>query len=452
MNIPALPRRAGRLQRLTAVLIWSAISAAFIGPGTVTTAAKAGASYGLSLVWALIFSTLACLTLQEASARVTIASGQPLGRVIQALSGGQPAVPSAVLLAVLAGCAAYEMGNILGAVAGLGLMFNIPPLWGTVATGLAAGSILWLGSARAVAHLLGVVVALMGVAFLVCAGQLRPQLGTLLQGAFLPSFTPGAGLLVLGLVGTTVVPYNLFLGSGLAQGQNLREARSGMAVAIPLGGVISMSILITGTAVNDTLSFETLGTALAERLGDWTRGLFALGLFAAGLSSAITAPLAAALSVRGVTGCRGDSRWDDSAWRYRAVWGGVLFFGLGFGFAGVRPVPAIVLAQALNGVLLPLVAVVLWIALNDRLLLGTERLPGLAYNLWLGTCVLLTFVLGSMGVLRALAEFVGWQSPQEITFLLVACLASVVVAVPVVRRLRQGRQLKRPPISGTRSA
>ncbi len=430
-----------RSRRLVSILIWSAISAAFIGPGTVTTAAQAGASYGLSLMWALVFSTLACLTLQEASARVTIASGQPLGRVIHRLFGGRSALPFAVLVVVLAGCAAYEMGNILGAVAGLRLVVNISAPVATIATGLAAGLILWHGSARAVARILGLVVALMGVAFMVCAVQLRPQLGNLLQGTFLPSFPPGAGLLVLGLVGTTVVPYNLFLGSGLAQGQKLQEARAGMAVAIPLGGVISMSILVTGTAVNENFSFAAVATSLVERLGGWTRGLFALGLFAAGLSSAITAPLASALSVRGATRFSGDSRWSDSNWRYRAVWGGVLLFGLGFGLAGVRPVPAIVLAQALNGVLLPLVAVVLWIALNDRRLLGTEHLPALAYNLWLGTCVLLTFVLGSMGLLRTLAELLGWRSPQEITYLLAACLTTMAVAVPVVRRLRQGRRL-----------
>ena len=70
------------MRRLVSILLWSAISAAFIGPGTVTTAAAAGAGYGMSLLWALLFSTIACLSLQEASARLTIASGKPLAQAI----------------------------------------------------------------------------------------------------------------------------------------------------------------------------------------------------------------------------------------------------------------------------------------------------------------------------------------------------------------------------------
>ena len=64
------------------VLFWMVIAAAFIGPGTVTTAAAAGAGHGFSLLWALLFSTLACVVLQESAARVAIATGLSLGQVV----------------------------------------------------------------------------------------------------------------------------------------------------------------------------------------------------------------------------------------------------------------------------------------------------------------------------------------------------------------------------------
>ena len=54
---------------LGSVLLWSVISAAFIGPGTVTTAANAGALFGTQLLWALLFSTLATILLQEGVVR-----------------------------------------------------------------------------------------------------------------------------------------------------------------------------------------------------------------------------------------------------------------------------------------------------------------------------------------------------------------------------------------------
>ncbi len=68
--------------RLGSILFWSVIAAAFIGPGTVTTAASAGARFGPRLLWALSFSTLACLLLQEASARLTVVSGRSLGEAL----------------------------------------------------------------------------------------------------------------------------------------------------------------------------------------------------------------------------------------------------------------------------------------------------------------------------------------------------------------------------------
>lgn len=434
MSHPALGKR------LLVVLIWSAISAAFIGPGTVTTAAKAGASHGLSLLWALVFSTLACLTLQEASARVTIATGQPLGGIVRTLFQKVPVVPLVVLAAVVLGCAAYEMGNILGAVAGASMQVGLSPLWLTLGCGLAAGIVLWLGSARAVAKFLGLVVAIMGVAFLISAVRLRPPFADLLTGALVPRFAPEAGLLILGLVGTTVVPYNLFLGSGLARGQTLSEARLGLAVAIPLGGLISMGIVVVGTSIEGAFTFETLASALADRLGDGAAVLLAVGLLAAGLSSAITAPLAAALAVQGFTTDRdGISHHKNDSWRYRAVWGGVLMFGLGFGLAGVQPVPAIVLAQAFNGVLLPLVAVVLWIVVNDRRLMGSTFLVGRLHNIWLGFCVLVTFGLGTAGFLRAASRVLGQPPPSVSLQLVAASLAVLTTSLPVFRSIRRRR-------------
>ncbi|MCB0548279.1 MAG: divalent metal cation transporter, partial [Phaeodactylibacter sp.] len=74
-----MPKAISIRQGLSSVLFWSIISAAFIGPGTVTTAAKAGASFQLQLIWALAFSIFATIILQEAAARITLASGKNLG-------------------------------------------------------------------------------------------------------------------------------------------------------------------------------------------------------------------------------------------------------------------------------------------------------------------------------------------------------------------------------------
>jgi Mn2+/Fe2+ NRAMP family transporter len=120
----------------------------------------------------------------------------------------------------------------------------------------------------------------------------------------------GSGLLVLALIGTTVVPYNLFLGSGLPHTQTLSEMRFGLSVAVLLGGVISMGILVVGSATVGTFSYPALADALSIRLGAGAPWLLGIGLFAAGLSSAITAPLASAITARSVLGAGRDRDWE----------------------------------------------------------------------------------------------------------------------------------------------
>ena len=121
-------------KRILNILFWSVISAAFIGPGTITTASRAGAEFGFSLLWALVFSTIACLVLQEAVARITIYSGRSLGEAIYIRykkSSSQTVILVLIIGAIILGSAAYETGNILGAVAGLQFLIpwnnSIPP-------------------------------------------------------------------------------------------------------------------------------------------------------------------------------------------------------------------------------------------------------------------------------------------------------------------------------------
>lgn len=427
------------MKRLGSILFWSVLAAAFIGPGTVTTAASSGAQHGYALLWALVFSTIATVVLQQASARVTVASGRTLAEAIRARfhSGARGVLVLLLVLgAVVLGNAAYEAGNILGAVSGATLGTRLSPRVLTLAIGAVAATVLWIGTPRVVARLLSATVAFMGLAFLITAFSLRPSLGEIIQGSLVPSVPAGSGLLVLGLVGTTVVPYNLFLGSGIAAGQTLKEIRFGITVAVVLGGIISMGILVVGSTVQGAFSFEVLASTLSGRLGTWVAPLFAWGLFAAGLSSAITAPLAAAITARSLFDS-GTERWHVQGLRYRSVWMGVLLVGVGFGLAGVRPIPVIILAQALNGILLPFAAVFLLLVVNDRALMGREAVNGPRANALMGAVVAVTIVLGVAGVLRAGATAVGLPPPGEGLLLGVAATVAAVLSIPIVRRIMQ---------------
>jgi manganese transport protein len=434
------------VRRLVQVLFWSVISAAFIGPGTVTTAASAGARHGFDLLWALAFSTLACLVLQEAAARLTVVSGHDLGQAIrERFSEGAlgVVVPFGVLAAIVLGCAAYEAGNLLGGVAGAVLATGLPRTGLTLGAAGLAFVLLWLGTTRTVPRVLGGAVAFMGVAFLLTATRLGPAPGALVRGSLVPSLPSGSPLLVLGLIGTTVVPYNLFLGSGIARGQKLGELRFGLTVAIVLGGVISMGVLVVGTTVDPPLAFDALGRALRDRLGGWAESLVAWGLLAAGLSSAITAPLAAAVAARSLLprpATEGGPKRPEHSWSFRGVWLLVLLTGLGFGLAEVKPIPAIILAQVLNGILLPVVAVFLLLLVNDARLMGKRGLNGAFSNVAMSVVVGVTVLLGTLNVSRAVASAASLSPPAETPLLLFAGLVVLALAWPVGRALRGRRR------------
>ncbi|MBI4408919.1 MAG: Nramp family divalent metal transporter [Gemmatimonadetes bacterium] len=386
------------------------VTAAFIGPGTVTSATIAGARYGYTLLWALTFSTVATIVLQEMAARLGLVTGSGLGEAVRRRFDARWArllSVSLIIAAIVLGNAAYQTGNLLGA--GLGAQAVLgggPRLWALV-FGPLAFVVLWRGSYRLLERVLVGMVVVMSVVFLATAVVLAPAAGALLRGLFVPALPSGDALVVtVALIGTTVVPYNLFLHATAVRKkwsgpQSLGAARLDLGIAIGLGGVVSMAITVTAAAALQEgavlAGAGDMAVQLEPLLGRWARVFFATGLLAAGLSSAITAPLAAAYASAGALGWPVDLR--DG--RLRAIW--LLVLGAGFLFAsmGIRPVPAILFAQVANGVILPGVALFLLLAVNDRRWMQRWA-NGPVLNLLGALVVAVTFLLGGWAILRAL--------------------------------------------------
>lgn len=370
--------------KIGAALFWSIISAAFIGPGTVTTASMAGASYGTSLVWALTFSVMATVVMQEAAARVTLASGKNLGEIIAIKYPGS--LYSWFLFgAIFIGCAAYEAGNILGALSGLQLFYAGKSWLLTTFISLIVGVFLWFGQIKSLAKLLGALVAFMGVMFTMAGLSAEIEWGHFFIDLIIPKAPEGSLLLVIGLIGTTIVPYNLFLASGIGHGQSLSEMRTGIVIAVIIGGIISIGILLAGTLIKTTFSFQALVESLTPVLGQATKWVVGLGLFSAGFTSAMTAPLAAAITGQSLFGKQ--LRWSRTGLWYRTTWLVILLTGFVLGITGIKPIPVIILAQALNGILLPVVGIFVFKVINDHSLL-----PGHTNSV--GVNILFLFILG----------------------------------------------------------
>ncbi len=394
------------------------VAAAFIGPGTVTACTVAGASFGFALIWALIFATVSAIILQEMSARLGVVSGKGLGAVFVETMPAPAlryAVIGLVLSALYIGNAAYESGNIAGAALGMealltGLGLPFKAYIGSIA--LLAGLLLWRGSYQLLERMLVGLVLVMAFAFLVAVLIIRPDVAALLAG-LRPTVPDGSLLLVLALIGTTVVPYNLFLHAAASadrwQGHEapVNAARQDTIFSVGLGGLISILILSTaaaslfgsGVAVENAAD---MAQQLEPAFGIAATWLVATGLFAAGLSSAITAPLATAYAV---SECLGWAR-DTRSLRFRAIALSILLIGTAVGLSGVRPVSVILFAQLANGLLLPVVAVFLLYAMNQRRILG-HQVNSLATNLIGGAVVLVTFLIGARLVFLVVTRLAG---------------------------------------------
>lgn len=340
-------------------LIWSLIAAAFIGPGTVTTAAKAGSQGGWYYVPYVLLAAGAGLLLMEMVARITLVSERSLGDILGQRGRG---LAYACFGAVLLGCMAYQAGNFLGALGGIQLLAPIGRYW-VLLLGVLAVAVLWKGDTTLIARALSGIVVLMGLIFVVSAGLL------LLDGRPLTGGGIVAPATIIGLVGTTIVPYNFFLAAGLSKGQQLGEMRLGLAGSFLVGGLITMSIILVGSVATAFTSFADLARTLGAGLGSSSKVVLGFGLFAAGFSSAVTAPLAAALAGRELLG-RHDM--GNTAIGFRMIWGGVLGVGLLVACFEWDIIGVILAAQVANGLLLPFVAAIVLVMANDRTLLGDQ--------------------------------------------------------------------------------
>ena len=352
------------------------VAAAFIGPGTLTTCTMAGVQTGYTLLWAMLFSIFATLILQEMSARLGFVTGKGLGEAIDSqfsVGVSRVLVFFLVIGAILIGNAAYEAGNIAGGVLGLHLVVGewkiLPLLLGGISFLL-----LFFGKYKLVERVLIGLVILMSVCFLLTAVIVRPDFGAIFRG-FVPSGINENFLLIMGLIGTTVVPYNLFLHASTIskkwdKNASIRDIRIENAVAIVLGGLISMLIIITAAAssgnVEAVTSAKDLATQLEPLFGATAKWAMGLGLLAAGLSSTLTAPMAAAYAAQGLFA------WekDEKDVKFRAVWMLILGIGVVVAMTGLKPVLIIKFAQITNALLLPFIASYLLYISNSKKLLG----------------------------------------------------------------------------------
>ena len=365
------------LERLKNIGPGALVAAAFIGPGTVTTCTASGASSGYTLLWAMLFSTIATIIFQEMSARLGIVTQKGLGENIREkiVNPFLKLITIAIVItAIFIGNTAYETGNITGGIMGLKVIFpNISISIVVIIISALAFILLWSGNYKKIEKVLTGIVILMAVVFIVIAIASSPDWGAVFKGMFTPSFGENNLMTVVGLIGTTVVPYNLFLhaSSSAERWKNkddLKNARLDTVLSIGLGGLVSMAIIIVASANlyetgTEVVNGASLAAAVEPILGSWAKWFIAIGLLAAGFTSTITAPLAAAFATTGVLGMKKDL----TNIKFKLIWAVVIVIGafLAIQF-GSSPTELILVAQAANAIILPLIAFFILYCINSK--------------------------------------------------------------------------------------
>ena len=381
------------------------IAAAFIGPGTVTLCTIAGASFGYSLIWAIVLSTFATIVLQEMSLRIGLVTRMNLAEVIRTSIKSVLLNRLIILLiisSIIIGNTAYEAGNITGASLGISAIINYESInYIPVFIGLIAFVILYQGDYKILERSLVSLVIIMSVSFFITAIMTKPDITNLLNGIFKPQVNSSNLIVVLGLIGTTVVPYNIFLHSSLVSEKwnsidKLKVARIESFISILLGGLVSLSIIITAASVSNqnVTGVIDLAKGLEPLYGKFAIYFLGLGLFASGITSSITAPLAAAYVAKSCFG------WNNSlkSNRFRLVWIFILITGVIVSMININPIEIIKFAQFSNSLLLPIIAIVLLWLINDKNIIN----PKYNYkyqNIFGFFIVIISLILGIKGLI-----------------------------------------------------
>jgi Mn2+/Fe2+ NRAMP family transporter len=380
--------------------------------GGITTYSVAGAHYGNTLLWILPLVAIALILVQEMSARLGVFTGKGLADLIRESLGVRitAIVIGIVLLANLA--------NTVSEFAGVAASMEIFGISKWISVPLAAVGV-WLLIVKAdykVVERVFLVASAIYLAYLVSGFLAAPDWGQVARDFITPSFSLDLGYVTMFVtaIGTTIAPWMQFYQQASVVDKGLKPADYvyeridvivGSIFAVIVAGfiIIACSATIHATGQGPIESAKDAALALAPLAGRYASTLFAFGLLNASVFSAAILPLSTAYVVCEAFG------WEsgvDRSLRQAPVFFGTYTLLIVLGAAIILlPIQSLIQAmmasQTLNGVLLPLILIVMLRLINDKRLMG-EQVNGRVFNAvsWLVVAILicLTLVLIGMGI------------------------------------------------------
>ena len=360
-----------------------------LGTGSVTAMAKAGAEYGMTLLWTILASCLCTFFMINLYGRYTLVTGET---ALQAFKKHiHPAVGLYFIAALTLGVAGSVMG-VMGIVADICYEWSktmieggIAPIWFAATFSALVFFIFWNGKTEFFERSLAMIVAVMSACFLVNFFILMPPPVDIIKGVVpsIPKVSSSAGagplLVIASMVGTTVFSGLFIIRTTLVKeaGWTLKDERTqrnDALFAVAMMFLISASIM---AAAAGTLHAQGLGLSKASQMislleplaGPLATSLFAIGIIAAGVSSQFPN----VLMLPWLLCDYNETERNMTLPKYRAMVFVISLLGLVVPFFGARPVLVMIVSQAFNAVILPITVACIFYLANRKDLMGAHK-------------------------------------------------------------------------------
>jgi manganese transport protein len=353
---------------------------AYIDPGNFATNISGGAEFGYSLLWVILLANLMAMLIQGMSAKLGIATGRNLAEMCRERF---PAWVCYILWITQEVTAmATDLAEFLGAAIGLYLLFGIPMIYAGLITGVGVYAVLTFqgNGFRSVEWFITAMVGIIAGCYLIETLLAKPDWGQVAFHTVVPSL-PGneAILLAVGIIGATVMPHVVYLHSGLTQHRILPQndaekhrifgfEKIDVAVAMAIAGLVNMAMLFMAarafhfTGHADVADITSAYQTLTPLLGGAASLVFAVSLFASGISSSNVGTMAGQVVMQGFVDFR------IPVWLRRGL---TMLPAIAAILLGLDPTRTLVISQVVLSFTLPVPIITLILFTRSRDIMGT---------------------------------------------------------------------------------
>jgi manganese transport protein len=436
------------------------VSVGYMDPGNWATDLEGGSRFGYALIWVILMSNMMAVLLQTLAARLGIVTGKDLAQACR--SEYSKAASFALWILCEIAIAACDLAEVLGTILGLNLLFGLPLLWGALVTlfdTFVLLAIQKLGIRKMEAFILSLISIIAG-GFIVNLFLAKPDWGAAATG-LAPSLPVGSLYIILGIIGATVMPHNLYLHSSLVQTRRVSRTIDSKlqackynffdsVIALNAAFFVNAAILVLAAAVFHRHGIIVTEIQQAHKLLEQLLGTqaapiaFGLALLAAGQSSTLTGTLAGQIVMEGFVRIRLRPYLRRLITRSIALLPAVVVIWIS-GDEGTYKL--LILSQVILSLQLPFAIVPLVHFTSDKLKMGS-----FASKLWVKALAWATsvaiIVLNGKLVFDEIMDWIEGGAPVLVSILTIGIAAAIsfflvyIILLPLIRGEKSWREEK----------